>query len=77
MTAIGAGEADIDYPPKLSMGEKTKLYSSLVGIVSSTLLTHGVGGIFRGASGAQSLRIHLAHAIVRKMNDSLSDREYQ
>lgn len=76
-TATGIAEADTDYPPKLSLGEKTKLYLSLAAIVSSTLLTHGVGGIFRDARGAQLLRIHLVHAIVRKMNDSLSDREYQ
>lgn len=72
-TATAAAE----YPPRLSLGEKVKLYSTATRIASTTCLTHGIGGVFRGKPGARSFRAHLAHAMIRRLSDTLSDREYQ
>lgn len=66
-----------EYPPKLTVAEKVSLYSKLTGIATSTLITTAISAPWRGDEGAKSLRMHLMHAIVRKLNDRLSTREYQ
>ncbi|CRG82861.1 Steryl acetyl hydrolase 1 [Talaromyces islandicus] len=79
MTFIGrpAKHKNAEYPPRLSLAEKVKLYSTATRIASTTCITHGIGGVFRGEKGALSLRVHLAHAMIRRLSDTLSDREYQ
>lgn len=66
-----------EYPPQLSLAEKVKLYGTATRIASTTCITHGIGGVFRGSRGARTLRVHLAHAMIRRLSDTLSDREYQ
>jgi hypothetical protein len=66
-----------EYPPRLSLAEKVRLYGTATRIASTTCITHGIGGVFRGESGARSFRVHLAHAMIRRLSDTLSDREYQ
>ncbi|KAH8703697.1 Alpha/Beta hydrolase protein [Talaromyces proteolyticus] len=66
-----------EYPPQLSLTEKLKLYTTATRIASTIAVTHGLGGIFRGASGASSFRVHVAHALIRRLSDTLTDREYQ
>lgn len=81
MTSLGRSPkpktAAAEYPPQLSLAEKVKLYGTATRIASTTCITHGIGGVFRGASGARSFRVHLAHAMIRRLSDTLSDREYQ
>jgi hypothetical protein len=73
MDAANIGE----YPPQLSFAEKVSLYSKLTTIATSTLISTAIGAPFRGEKGAKSLRMHLTHAVVRKLNDNMSTREYQ
>lgn len=67
----------MEYPPQLSFAEKLRLYNTATKIALKTCITHGIGGIFRGSASARSLRVHIAHAMIRRLSDSLSDREYQ
>lgn len=66
-----------EYPPKLTFAEKVSLYSKLTTLATSTLITTAVRAPWRGDTGAKSLRMHLTHAIVRKLNDNMSTRQYQ
>ncbi|KKA25936.1 6-hexanolactone hydrolase [Rasamsonia emersonii CBS 393.64] len=66
-----------DYPPRLSVAEKASLCCTLLASATSTLLVHGTKGIFRGRKGAKHYSVHLAHALVRTLNDTLTTRQYQ
>jgi hypothetical protein len=65
------------YPPRLSFTEKAQVYGKLATVATSALIKTAVRAPFRGNNGAKSLRMHFSHAMIRKMNDSLTTRQYQ